>query len=86
MLSPAELVAVLAQSGMYQAAVQLARSHKLSYQPVLESLASACVRLSLAGEGINKEIDDAWKWLGENDLSGKELFAEATFSLKWWIL
>lgn len=69
-LAPSELVAVLSQVGMYQAAIKLCRAHKLPYQPVFESLASACVRLTTI-ESTHRDPTNAWEWLSENDLRGR---------------
>lgn len=68
-LAPSELVAVLSQVGMYQAAIKLCRAHNLPYQPVFESLASACVRLTTM-ESTHRDPTNAWEWLSENDLRG----------------
>ncbi|KAJ1526649.1 hypothetical protein ONE63_008234 [Megalurothrips usitatus] len=84
-LVPSELVAVLSQVGMYQAAIKLCRAHKLPFQPVLESLASACVRLTNM-ESTNRDPTLAWEWLAENDLRGLGIDESNPVKLAWRLL
>lgn len=84
-LAPNELVAVLSQVGMYQAAIKLCRAHNLPYQPVLESLASACVRLTNM-ESSNRDPTTAWEWLSENDLRGLGIDESNPVKLAWRML
>lgn len=84
-LAPSELVAVLSQVGMYQAAIKLCRAHKLPCQPVLESLASACVRLT-STENTHRDPTVAWEWLSENDLRGLGIDDGNPVKLAWRML
>lgn len=66
-----QIVAVLAASGLYTAAVKLARSVKSAGRQrliasVLEHLAGACVR---ADDDGGERADETWTWLKENDLA-----------------
>lgn len=60
-----ELSYLLATSGLYTAALKLARGHDFSVLPIFESLAAACVSAS------EEKAMDAWAWLQNNDLAGK---------------
>lgn len=84
-LAPSELVAVLSQVGMYQAAIKLCKAHKLKYQPVLECLASACVRLTNM-ESANRDPTVAWEWLSENDLRGECLLLTKVYHFDYFQL
>lgn len=84
-LAPSELVAVLSQVGMYQAAIKLCKAHKLKFQPVLECLASACVRLTNM-ESANRDPTAAWEWLSENDLRGLGIDEGNPVKLAWRLL
>lgn len=61
-----ELSYLLATSGLYTAALKLARGHEFSVLPIFESLAAACVSAS------EEKAMDAWAWLQNNDLAGKK--------------
>ncbi|XP_037026302.1 nuclear pore complex protein Nup160 homolog isoform X2 [Bradysia coprophila] len=58
-----QLIAVLANTGLYTAAVKLTSKLEKSVAPVLESLAAACVRAS------EENSNEVWSWLQENDIA-----------------
>lgn len=58
-----QLIAVLANTGLYTAAVKLTSKLEKSVVPVLESLAAACVRAS------EENANEIWSWLQENDIA-----------------
>lgn len=58
-----ELIAVLANVGLYTAAVKLAREHDRCVGNVLQSLAFACIRAT------DDNSNETWAWLQENDLA-----------------
>ena len=60
---PEELVAVLANTGLYTAAVKLAKEHKKSIANVLQILTFACIRAT------DENANETWSWLQENDLA-----------------
>ncbi|XP_015116338.1 nuclear pore complex protein Nup160 homolog [Diachasma alloeum] len=59
---PSELIAVLANIGLYITALHLCKEFRISKSPVLETLTSQCLRLS------QNEDNDAWDWLIQNDV------------------
>lgn len=58
-----ELIAVLANNGLYSMAVKLATEYQRSLESILQSLAFACIRAS------TEDSNDTWTWLQENDLA-----------------
>lgn len=58
-----ELIAVLANVGLYTTAVKLAREHDRCVSNVLQSLAFVCTQAS------DDNANDTWAWLQENDLA-----------------
>lgn len=58
-----ELIAVLANVGLYTTAVKLAREHDRCIGNVLQSLAFACI------QATDDNANDTWAWLQENDLA-----------------
>lgn len=58
-----QLIAVLANTGLYTAAAKLTAKLEKSMAPVLESLAAACVRAS------EENSNEVWSWLQENDIA-----------------
>ncbi|XP_033095600.1 nuclear pore complex protein Nup160-like [Anneissia japonica] len=64
-LSPHETVSLLISVGLFDVAVTICQTFKLSLQSVLEGLTLRCVRLSLSGE-----VEPySWEWLSANDVS-----------------
>lgn len=68
-----QIVAVLASSGLYTAAVKLGAGLGQSVAGVLESLTTACVRAD------DESSDETWNWLKENELAGE--FFEYCFKI-----
>lgn len=58
-----QLIAVLANTGLYTAAVKLTSKLEKSLAPIFESLAAACVRAS------EENSNEVWSWLQENDIA-----------------
>lgn len=58
-----QLIAVLANTGLYTAAAKLTFKLEKGIAPVLESLAAACVRAS------EENSNEVWSWLQENDIA-----------------
>lgn len=63
-----QLIAVLANTGLYTTAVKLTSRLEKSLVPVFESLAAACVRAS------EENTNEVWSWLQENDIAGNYCF------------
>ena len=66
-LSPAETVALLVNSNLFDEAVSLAKSFDLDPRNILEGLTGRCVRLARARPA---EQEAAWEWLAEFSQSG----------------
>ncbi|KAM9377512.1 nuclear pore complex protein Nup160 isoform 2-T2 [Pholidichthys leucotaenia] len=64
--SAVELLALLVQTGLFDAALNLCQTFNLSLTPVFEGLAFKCIKLQLGGEEPQNE---AWSWLAANQLS-----------------
>ncbi|XP_069384946.1 nuclear pore complex protein Nup160 isoform X2 [Paralichthys olivaceus] len=64
--SAEEMVSLLVQSGLFDSALCLCQTFKLTLTPVFEGLAFKCVRLQFGGEETQNE---AWSWLADNQLS-----------------
>lgn len=58
-----ELIAVLANNGLYSMAVKLAVEYERSLESILQSLAFTCIRAS------TEDPNETWTWLQENDLA-----------------
>ncbi|XP_026563734.1 nuclear pore complex protein Nup160 isoform X2 [Pseudonaja textilis] len=64
--SPKELVALLVQAGLFDTAISLCQTYKLSLRPVFEGLTFKCIKLQFGGEAV---LAEAWDWLAANQLS-----------------
>lgn len=67
---PSELIAILSSVGLYTTALHLCDQFNLPKSPVLENLASHSLRLS------QQEDPNAWDWLIQNDVFGKNTFSQ----------
>ncbi|KAM6159346.1 nuclear pore complex protein Nup160 isoform 1-T1 [Rhynchocyon petersi] len=64
--SAEEMVTLLVQAGLFDTAISLCQTFKLSLTPVFEGLAFKCIKLQFGGETAQAE---AWAWLATNQLS-----------------
>ncbi|XP_053305363.1 nuclear pore complex protein Nup160 [Spea bombifrons] len=64
--SAEEIVSLLVQAGLFDTAISLCQTFKLSLMPVFEGLAYKCIKLQHSGEAAQV---DAWQWLATNQLS-----------------
>ncbi|XP_055713609.1 nuclear pore complex protein Nup160 homolog [Phlebotomus papatasi] len=78
-VGPDELVALLATSRLFTAAVKLARAFKITPTIVMENLASACVHAS------SEQSNEVWMWLQENDLADLPL-KNSPMAMAWNLL
>lgn len=58
-----ELIAVLANSGLYSMAIKLSIEFKRSLESILQSLTFACIRAT------DDDANETWAWLQENDFA-----------------
>uniref|UniRef100_A0A4W3IJ32 Nucleoporin 160 n=1 Tax=Callorhinchus milii TaxID=7868 RepID=A0A4W3IJ32_CALMI len=72
-----ELVALLVQVGLFDAAISLCQTFALSLSPIFEGLAFKCVKLQLSGEAVQSE---AWEWLAANQISSVITTKECRYS------
>ncbi|KAL7991905.1 hypothetical protein Chor_016161 [Crotalus horridus] len=63
---PKELVALLVQAGLFDMAISLCQTYKLSLRPVFDGLTFRCIKLQFGGEAV---LAEAWDWLAVNQLS-----------------
>lgn len=64
--SAVEMVSLLVQTGLFDCALSLCQTFKLSLTPVFEGLSFKCIKLQYGGEESQNE---AWNWLAANQLS-----------------
>ncbi|MBN3325015.1 NU160 protein, partial [Atractosteus spatula] len=64
--SAVEMVTLLVQAGLFDAALSLCQTFQLPLTPVFEGLAFKCIKLQYGGEAHQNE---AWNWLAANQLS-----------------
>ncbi|MGH0170041.1 UNVERIFIED_CONTAM: hypothetical protein FKN15_058434 [Acipenser sinensis] len=81
--SAVEMVALLVQAGLFDAALSLCQTFKLSLPPVFEGLAFKCIKLQYGGEAIQSE---AWDWLAANQLSSVISTKESSATDEAWRL
>uniref|UniRef100_A0A3B4VQS1 Nucleoporin 160 n=1 Tax=Seriola dumerili TaxID=41447 RepID=A0A3B4VQS1_SERDU len=81
--SEVEMVALLVQTGLFDSALSLCQTFKLSLTPVFEGLAFKCVRLQFGGEEAQNE---AWSWLADNQLSSVVNTKESSATDEAWRL
>ncbi|MGH0156474.1 UNVERIFIED_CONTAM: hypothetical protein FKN15_006200, partial [Acipenser sinensis] len=81
--SAVEMVALLVQTGLFDTALSLCQTFKLSLSPVFEGLAFKCIKLQYGGEAIQSE---AWDWLAANQLSSVISTKESSTTDEAWRL
>ncbi|XP_023276143.1 nuclear pore complex protein Nup160-like [Seriola lalandi dorsalis] len=77
------MVALLVQTGLFDSALSLCQTFKLSLTSVFEGLAFKCVRLQFGGEEAQNE---AWSWLADNQLSSVVNTKESSATDEAWRL
>uniref|UniRef100_A0A674CRI1 Nucleoporin 160 n=1 Tax=Salmo trutta TaxID=8032 RepID=A0A674CRI1_SALTR len=63
--SAVEMMSLLVQSGLFDCALSLCQTFKLSLTSVFEGLAFKCIKLQYGGE---ENQNEAWNWLAANQL------------------
>ncbi|XP_068595416.1 nuclear pore complex protein Nup160 [Brachionichthys hirsutus] len=81
--SAADMVALLGQTGLFDSALAVCQTFKLSLMPVFEGLTFKCIRLQFGGEEIQNE---AWSWLAANQLSSIVNTKESSATDEAWRL
>uniref|UniRef100_A0A6Q2YMV0 Nucleoporin 160 n=1 Tax=Esox lucius TaxID=8010 RepID=A0A6Q2YMV0_ESOLU len=81
--SAGEMVSLLVQMGLFDCAVSLCQTFKLSLTPVFEGLAFKCIKLQYGGEESQSE---AWTWLAANQLSTVIITKESSATDEAWRL
>ncbi|KAG9333464.1 hypothetical protein JZ751_011533 [Albula glossodonta] len=64
--SAGEMVTLLVQAGLFDAALSLCKTFRLPLTPVFEGLTFKCIQLQYGGEASQNE---AWNWLAANQLA-----------------
>ena len=62
-----EIVILLVQYGLYDLAMQISHSLKLSKQHILEVLAARCAKMTITGNAVLEDGGDDIQWLKYND-------------------
>ncbi|NXU50803.1 NU160 protein, partial [Turnix velox] len=81
--TPEETVALLVRAGLFDTAITLCQTFKLSLTPIFEGLAFKCIKLQLGGEAAQAE---AWDWLASNELSSLVTTKESSATDEAWRL
>ncbi|KAM8939771.1 nuclear pore complex protein Nup160 [Pelodytes ibericus] len=81
--SAEEMVSLLVQAGLFDTAISLCQTFKLSLIPVFESLAYKCIKLQHSGESGQT---GAWQWLAANQLSSVVTTKECSATDEAWRL
>ncbi|XP_040265174.1 nuclear pore complex protein Nup160 [Bufo bufo] len=81
--SAEEMVSLLVQVGLFDTAISLCQTFKLSLIPVFESLTYKCIKLQNSGEAVQAE---AWRWLAENQLLSVVTTKESSATDEAWRL
>ncbi|XP_068947747.1 nuclear pore complex protein Nup160 [Petaurus breviceps papuanus] len=81
--SAEEMVTLLVQAGLFDTAISLCQTFKLSLTPVFEGLAFKCIKLQFGGEAVQAE---AWAWLAANQLSSVITTKESSATDEAWRL
>ncbi|KAJ8795873.1 hypothetical protein J1605_002635 [Eschrichtius robustus] len=81
--SAEEMVTLLVQAGLFDTAISLCQTFKLSLMPVFEGLAFKCIKLQFGGEAAQAE---AWAWLAANQLSSVITTKESSATDEAWRL
>ncbi|XP_035252589.1 nuclear pore complex protein Nup160 [Anguilla anguilla] len=78
-----EMVTLLVQAGLFDAALALCKTFKLPLTPVFEGLTFKCIQLQCGGEASQNE---AWNWLAANQLSTVITTKESSATDEAWHL
>ncbi|KAM4617495.1 nuclear pore complex protein Nup160 [Discoglossus pictus] len=78
-----EMVALLVQAGLFDAAFSLCQTFSLPLTSVFEGLAFKCIKLQHGGEAAQAE---AWEWLAANQLSSVVTTKESSSTDEAWRL
>ncbi|CAB1313483.1 unnamed protein product [Coregonus sp. 'balchen'] len=81
--SAVEMVSQLVQTGLFDCALSLCQTFKLSLTPTFEGLAFKCIKLQYGGEESQNE---AWNWLAANQLSTIVTTKESSATDEAWRL
>ncbi|KAG9475798.1 hypothetical protein GDO78_003943 [Eleutherodactylus coqui] len=81
--SAEDMVPLLVQAGLFDAAISLCQTFKLSFIPVFEGLAYKCITLQ---NGSDATQADGWKWLAENQQSSVVTTKESSATDEAWRL
>ncbi|XP_069037691.1 nuclear pore complex protein Nup160 isoform X2 [Lepisosteus oculatus] len=81
--SAVEMVTLLVQAGLFDAALSLCQTFQLPLTPVFEGLAFKCIKLQYGGEAHQNE---AWNWLAANQLSSVITTKESSATDEAWRL
>eukprot|EP00066_Takifugu_rubripes_P016720 XP_011605986.1 PREDICTED: LOW QUALITY PROTEIN: nuclear pore complex protein Nup160 [Takifugu rubripes] len=81
--SAVEMVALLVQNGLFDCAVSVCQTFKLSLAPVFEGFTFKCIKLQFGGEESQNE---AWSWLAANQLSSVVNTKESSATDEAWRL
>ncbi|XP_060694690.1 nuclear pore complex protein Nup160 [Hemiscyllium ocellatum] len=81
--SAEEMVALLVQVGLFDAAVSLCQTFRLSLNPIFEGLSFKCIKLQLIGEAAHS---DAWDWLKANQIPSIIATKESSATDEAWRL
>ncbi|XP_061077666.1 nuclear pore complex protein Nup160 isoform X2 [Conger conger] len=78
-----EMVTLLIQAGLFDAALALCKTFRLTLTPVFEGLTFKCIQLQYGGEASQNE---AWNWLAANQLSTVITTKESSATDEAWHL
>ncbi|KAJ8402930.1 hypothetical protein AAFF_G00362440 [Aldrovandia affinis] len=78
-----EMVTLLVQAGLFDSALSLCKTFRLSLTPVFEGLAFKCIQLQYGAEASQNE---AWNWLAANHLSTVITTKESSATDEAWHL
>lgn len=82
-LSASETVSLLIAANLYEDAIRISKLFALDVRPIVEGLASRCVRLTQARVA---EQDAAWDWLADNNPSGVDIRSGSAVEAAWKLL
>ncbi|XP_062918368.1 nuclear pore complex protein Nup160 isoform X1 [Mobula hypostoma] len=81
--SAEEIVALLVQVGLFDTAISLCQTFKLSLTPIFEALAFKCIKLQFSGEAAQSA---AWDWLKTNQMPSVIATKESSATNEAWRL
>ncbi|XP_072374893.1 nuclear pore complex protein Nup160 [Scyliorhinus torazame] len=81
--SAEEMVALLVQVGLFDAAASLCQTFKLSLTPIFEGLSFKCIKLQFMGEAAQSA---AWDWLKTNQIPSVVATKESSATDEAWRL